>query len=179
MRYLALVLILLASPAWSDTKTMFGGNVTTNLNNAATNFIPGSGDRASGSTETNFQFPVPISGTATDMYCTYGIQGVGPGISPAKFALTLRKNASSTALTCDISGAATNDCSSTGASVALVAGDLVDFQSVPTSTPLAGVASCSVAVTITGGATPAIRPRPYYIMKLEPLQWFLQNGSHA
>lgn len=152
-----LILLAFVTAASADTITMFGGNITSNASTSVTNFIPGNGDAATSATESGiFLLPVPVAGTATAIYCTYGAQGTGPGAA-GSYALTLRKNQVDTALTCTITGLTTTACSLTGQSVALAAGDLVSFSIVPATVPTANTMSCSVAVTISSGATAARR----------------------
>lgn len=173
------ILLLLVGVARADTITMVGGNITSNASTSVTNFMPAYGNADTSATESGiFLFPAPIAGTATAIYCTYGVQGTGPGAA-GSYALTFRKNQAATALTCTITGLTTTDCNLTGQSVALVGGDLMSFSMAPSTVPTANTMSCSVAVTVTGAAVaPVVRPQPVLLDQLDlgPLRWFLQKG---
>lgn len=85
-------------------------------------------------TETQASGIIPTSGTLDSLYVT---SGVAPGAATS-FTFTLYLNGvSQGSSACAISGASATSCSVTGLSIAVVAGDLVSTEAVPSGTPSA------------------------------------------
>lgn len=81
-------------------------------------------------TEAEKQIPIPFACTLSNMHVT--LSGT-PG-SGKSYALTVRKNAADTALTCTVADTATT-ASDTTHSVAFAAGDLITISANPSGTP--------------------------------------------
>jgi len=89
--------------------------------------------------ETSTPMIVPIPGTAKNMRCSINT-ALGSGKS---WAIALRKNAISSALTCTIADTATT-CSDLTDTVTFVAGDTTNWLITPTSLPAGTIIRCSL-----------------------------------
>jgi hypothetical protein len=114
-----------------------GGAVTDNINDSYVAY----GSFSISGTESNVSIPFPTAGTVSNLqvYVT-----TAPGIGTS-WTLTVNKNGSATALTCSIAGVAT---SCTDASlVTIVAGDKLDLDVTPFSSPALTTITWSASVT--------------------------------
>ena len=135
----ALAILLYAVPLGATS--IYSAGTTSAL--SVTRYWPIVGGVAASTTEAQVNLQFTFTGTATAMYCKVDVP---PGIG-SSLAFTFRKTAGATALTCTIADVATT-CNITGQSVALAATNLVDFQSVPTGSPVSPVnANCAIVVT--------------------------------
>ena len=116
-------------PQGPSATVVGGGTGSTNLSATAATFVSAFNSSASG-TESAVDQLLPIDGTFSQFYIR--LDG-SPG-SGNSYALTLRKNGVDTALTCTVSGTAT-ECSDTNAadSVSFLAGDIISIKAVPSS----------------------------------------------
>src|SRR5437868_4986959 len=76
-------------------------------------------------TETEVQLPMPANGTVQELHATLS---VAPG-SGNSVTFTIRKNGSSTSVTCTISGTATS-CGDSSNAIGFATGDLISMQFV-------------------------------------------------
>lgn len=95
-----------------------------------TQYFPIGGGGLSSTTETNVDIDAPAAVTVQNMTVQ---MSAAPGVGNS-IVYTWRKNASSTALTCTISGASATSCSDTTHNFTTVALDLLDIQTATTGT---------------------------------------------
>lgn len=116
-----------------------------------TQYFPIGGGATSSTTETNVDIDSPAAVTIQNMTVQ---MSAAPGVG-ATIVFTWRKNASSTALTCTITGAVATSCSDTTHNFSTAALDLLDIQAVTTGsvvgTPTVVMAAqVGVAAAATG-----------------------------
>lgn len=86
------------------------------------------------------QVPMPRAGTFGNMQCHIG----GAGLSSSQaVVITFRKNGASQTSTCTLNSGSPNNCSDGTHTFAVVAGDLLDFQTVPSNTPTVAAVNCT------------------------------------
>lgn len=139
MRRWLFVYLCLAWPlsAWATTTMLISGDNISGPSNSATNYTTVISNEEGAlttwnGTEANRESVVSPAGTLKDLQVSLK---VAPGGS-ASWTFTLYKNAAPSAITCQVSAAATT-CTDLVNSVAVVAGDTLSFESVPSSTPAA------------------------------------------
>lgn len=95
-----------------------------------TQFLPIGGGGLASTTETNVDLDSPAAATIQN----FSVQmSAAPGVGNS-VVFTWRKNASSTVVTCTISGATATNCSDTTHNFTVVAADLLDIQAITTGT---------------------------------------------
>jgi hypothetical protein len=119
-----------ASAATAGSAPMIiGGGAASDLYTSATAYLPMFMNTYS-ATESEVQQAMPTAGTISNFYVRLtGSPGTGNN-----YIFTVRKNGSSTTVTCTVSDSTTS-CTDTGHSVSFVAGDTIDIMSVPNSNP--------------------------------------------
>lgn len=124
-----------------------GGTGKNTLATGATNYFPVSGPVDATGTENEYKQVVSTTGVASRLFCNLPAGSPDNGGGTQTYTFTLRKNTADTALTCAISEAG-QTCSDTSNTVAVTAGDLIDFSSVPSGTPTARSVTCSIEYAI-------------------------------
>jgi hypothetical protein len=106
----------------------------------------------SNSTESNVAHSVPVSGALTNLNV---ILNGTIGAAPNSYTFTMRQNSASpaTPITCQVLGPSDTICSDNVNCYLLNAGDTIDLQSVPASSPTARQARIS-AVFHPGASCP-------------------------
>jgi hypothetical protein len=117
-----------------------------------TQYLPIGGGGLASTTETNVDLDSPAAATIQN----FSVQmSAAPGVGNS-VVFTWRKNASSTALTCTISGASATNCSDLTHSFTVAASDLMDIQAVTTGTIVGTptlVMGTQFGIAATGGTT--------------------------
>jgi hypothetical protein len=121
--------------------TILAGGSSGNLSSSSTQFI----DMfliGSNATETNVSHPMPVAGTITNLSVTLNST---IGAAPRAYTFTVRKNSATpaTPITCQVLGPSGTACSDSVNCMSVNAGDLIDLQSVPASSPTARQARIS------------------------------------
>lgn len=131
-----------------------GGGIVTysgpSLTFSGTLYFPIGGGGLSSTTESNVDIDSPAATTVQNMTIQ---MSAAPGVGNS-ITYTWRKNGSSTALTCTISGSSATSCSDTTHSFTTVALDLLDIQAVTTGTVVGTptvVMAAQMGVAASGG----------------------------
>jgi hypothetical protein len=99
---------------------------------------------ASNTNEGSVQMVMPVGGTISNLAVNIG---TSPG-SGRNWVLSIRKNGSTTAVTCKIEGSSAKTCTS-NASVTFAAGDLISLEADPSSASPSSWSSLRWSVTLT------------------------------
>ena len=144
--------LFMTVPCWGATTQVLVAGSPNDLSATTTMYIPfyGVGGNNTGtlwnSVETNEQTVIPADGTLDDLRITLqNAPDLGAGTQ--SFTFTLRVGAAGTTLGCAISETATTCTDSDG--VAVTAGQLISFESVPANTPTVGDAFWTATWTPT------------------------------
>ena len=116
-----------AGPAGTTRVPFFGSSYFTNN---STTFI-GMGEAGA---ESKVAIPTPLSGTIGGLQVR---TNVAAGNGSRGYTFTVYVNGSATGVTCSIAGPSQQNCSDTGNSVVVSAGDRITLQSSPNSNPTA------------------------------------------
>jgi hypothetical protein len=125
------------TPVWVSGGTMmFAGNTNNvNANTGSTTFYPVmgtiSGTAVTTSTSAGTRTLISRAGTITNLYVK---SSTNPG-SGNSYAITIRKNGSSTTVTATISGGSATSANYTTNSFTVAAGDEIEIQLAPNSSP--------------------------------------------
>ncbi|HSC35466.1 MAG TPA: hypothetical protein VLG45_09340, partial [Thermodesulfobacteriota bacterium] len=123
-----------AGPTGATGISILAGGSSGNLSNSSTQYI----DMfliSSNSSESNVIHPIPVAGTLTDLSVV--LNGT-IGSAPNSYTFTVRMNSATpltTPITCQVLGPSGTACSDNVNCMSLNAGDTIDLQSVPASSP--------------------------------------------
>lgn len=140
-----------AGPTGATGVSILAGGSSGNLSSSTTQYV----DMfliGSNSSESNVIHPIPVAGALTDLNVT--LNGT-IGSAPNSYTFTVRQNSTTpaTPITCQVLGPSGTTCADSVNCVLLNAGDTIDLQSVPFSSPTGRQARIS-AVFHPGASCP-------------------------
>lgn len=141
-----LILLLLFFPHLSFATTeqvLVGGDATQNLATLSNRYVELFSGGLINSSETTLDCNANDAVTFSNLNVKLS---VAPGSGGATYTINLRKNATTTALTCTVADPNTT-CSDTTHSVTVAAGDLMDIEVVPANIPTASKLTFNMIVT--------------------------------